>query len=44
MKLWSATSACGALLAARLTGAIELNIDDTGKSHMLCCAMEVLPA
>jgi hypothetical protein len=39
MKLWSATSACAALLAARLTGAIELNIDDTGKSHVLrkCC-------
>jgi len=30
MKLWSATTACSALLAARLTGAIELNIDDPG--------------
>lgn len=35
MKLWSATSACGALLAARLAGALELNIDDNGMSLCL---------
>lgn len=30
MKLWSAATACGALLAARFTTAIELDLDDDG--------------
>ncbi|GAB7334290.1 hypothetical protein MBLNU13_g06322t1 [Cladosporium sp. NU13] len=44
MKLWSATTACGALLAARLTGAIELNIDsvDSIKAAASTAAFEMV--